>query len=253
MNDPVDLLIVATGRMYAYSGGGAVMADKLIESVERTCEQGSYRLRVAESDGEPWAVTVNRLLAETTGPVVHLDEGGYCGVPGWLETFRQAQDLLRREALLCGKVSFPQRDEAGVDTDSYQPGRLHSAGLDLIPGGGCCFAHYDRSDPGWYRQFRDVACAGWDCVWLNRAFLDECGGLDESFSAGAHAAAVDLSLRAWRGGWTVGYVPGPHTLHYGLPARAEEPGGDDWAGLLEKQTVEFYEHIRRDRRSVVPR
>ena len=237
MSEPVDILDVLPPGPYDEAGYDRL--NRRQESLEATCVPDSYRSLLDIAPPEGRREKLNDLLINSEVDVVILTDDCVCQAAGWIERFQGAKAMLPRAGILCGKVSEPG-DDGPV---------LRSAGYDLLTGGGLVFPWAGRPDPGTLDYAREVAAVNLVGCYLTREFLDDVGRLDLALPE-VGGDGPELALRAWRASWRVWYVPGPHLLR---DAPEEPVTGATWGYLLERYTHPFYEHIRRDKLSVVAR
>lgn len=242
----VDLIIATMRHERDYSDCRAVMLDKVVESIELSCRPGSYRIHVADDPGETWLQAVNRMMLETTGDVVNVDDDMWFHQDGWLDRYRHFM-AQSGAGISVGKCLFPLIEQ-GHEVDSYQPGALQSAGNDLLPNGGGTFMHFMHPDTGQYQVVRSCAYACFAGCYISRSLIDQIGGLDLDMQEGCHFEDVEYALRAWNAGRTVMYTPTVEFIHYGTQTKG--PTGqtdvvDRNRSYVMNKYGAFLHHIRR--------
>jgi len=209
----VDIIVASLRKRFQYSDGEHVLLDRLIDSIERTCEAGSYDLHIADDPHENFTHAVSRLLAQTTRDVVHFDDDHLCYQPGWIDAYYRSRDLIvgqgGRPGIIIGRTYHPS------DESSYRPGNLEQAGNDLTATCTPVAPHNDQPDPGIYEQHRRVAAACFGGCWISRALIDRAGGLDPALAAGCYQEDIEYSLRGWRLGFESWYTPWVACIHLG--------------------------------------
>lgn len=209
--EPVDIVVASLRKPLRYDDGTFVMLDKLVESIQRTCPPASYRLHVADDPDEPYTAAIDRLLRQTEGDVVHLDDDHLCLVPGWIEAYAWRRAWLvaqgRNPAIMVGRTFMPSPQSL------YVPGALEQAGNDLSPRCVPENPHFNEPDPGLYEWPRPIPAACFGGAWISRRYIQEAGGLDQGLRAGCYQEDIEYSLRAWALGYEVWYVPDVAFIH----------------------------------------
>ncbi len=150
--------------------------------------------------------TVNAALAASTRDVVLLNSDALVG-PEWLERLAAGAYSDARVAMAC-----PVSDNATLLT-VVDPARL--ARLDA---------------PSIARLARDSASADYPklpvavgfCLYLRRDALDALGDFDPAFDPG-YGEENDLSMRAWRAGWSIVACPDVLVRHVGGSSFGQSP------------------------------
>jgi|ERR1051325_11605317 GT2 family glycosyltransferase len=93
-----------------------------------------------------------------------------------------------------------------------EPGKINSVGMYLTRDGLARHIGDGEIDEGQYEKQRSVFAVSGACAFCRREMLDQIGLFDEDYFA--YYEDLDLSWRAWLGGWKCVYVPGSVIQHY---------------------------------------
>jgi hypothetical protein len=121
------------------------------------------------------------------------------------------KDWIRRQVEVCEK-------DPGVGMCGgrmrlmREPEKINSIGMILTRAGLAQHIGDGEVDRGQYEQQRPIFGVSGACAFCRREMLDRIGLLDEDLFA--YYEDVDLSWRAWLGGWKCVYVPSAVLYHY---------------------------------------
>lgn len=155
-----------------------------------TCDLADLTCPILDLKSNPrFARAANAGFERTTGELVVLLNDDTVAQPGFLEAFRGR-----------GPGLYQPRIRLADGT-----GRLDNVGHGLFPDGfNWARGREDQDGPGYAEPGEVGACSG-AAMGIHRAVLDAVGPFDEDLEA--FGEDVDLSLRAWRAGYALTYVP----------------------------------------------
>ena len=155
-------------------------------------------LALAENRG--FAGGNNAGFAVAHGSRVALLNNDTAADPHWLAELCAALDAHPEAGGAASKLVF-----------HAEPGKLNSAGLDLLPDGRGRDRGFRAADAGQYESGREVFAGCGAALLLRRELIDELGGFDERFFM--YYEDLDLAWRARLRGWGFVYVPGSVVRH----------------------------------------
>ncbi|MCP4805622.1 MAG: glycosyltransferase family 2 protein [Proteobacteria bacterium] len=155
-----------------------------------TCDVEAVSCPVLDLESNPlFARAANAGFERTSGELILLLNDDTCAQPGFVDAFR------------------------GLGPGLYQPrirladgtGRLDNVGHGLFPDGFNWARGREDQDGQDYQLAGEVGACSGAAMGIHRAVLDRIGPFDEDLQA--FGEDVDLSLRAWRAGFELVYLP----------------------------------------------